>query len=651
MNWCSDNGKWCDIKSSPYPIISPAEDPGASGYFNSLIEKEKLRLTDFCESTSTAAATYKSRKLTVTVRHFFLENGNLAERVTIKNTSPSVACISRENFGIELPFNDEYPDATTCMTNRCNAHIWCGGNVSWVNALKMGVSDINLGLFLTKGSFVSYSQIGVFGNKRGRFVFEPETVLLKVGEEYVLEWEVFTCTGKDDFKSKIACYQNNISILAKHFTVFDGENIEFEIIPSNGAAPSVTCDEKQICVTKRDGGFFVCHRPERHGEHRFDISCQGVKTYAEFNVKIPFAELCRRRVHFIVEKQQCLDTESPLYGAYLVYDNKTKSQYFDFFCTDYNACRERMNMPLFIIRYLQLHDDEAVRRSLDLYMDFLFREFYDEATGEVFNNIGKSRDALRLYNAPGVCLIFAEMYTLTRDERYLDNIVRLCETYYGIGGEKCYSNAVAPRKVIEAFTLAGEHRAKDRKRLLELFTLHSDNIRKNATAYPKHEVNYEQTIVTPAVTIVSEVGLYKPDSTAYAEEAHSHVEVLDRFVGFAPSFHLNEISIRYWDDFWFGKSKLRGDTLPQHLSCLTARSFLAYTRLSGDTSCAERAEECIRNCLCLIDDNAQGHAAYIYPHKVNGDVAELYDEFANDQDLPLYDALGSVDLINGVFDL
>ena len=175
-----------------------------------------------------------------------------------------------------------------------------------------------------------------------------------------------------------------------------------------------------------------------------------------------------------------------------------------------------------------------------------------------------------------------------------------------------------------------------------------DNIINNGTSYPKHEVNYEQTIVTPAVTHVSEMGLLCEDKEHYINEAKKHMECLTRFSGHQPSFHLNEIAIRYWDDFWFGKNRIMGDTLPHHLSCLTARSYIAYSRLSHETEWLDNAEECIRNCMCLIGDDGRGSAACVYPYKLNGIRGEFFDPWSNDQDLVLYDALYLND-INGAF--
>lgn len=97
--------------------------------------------------------------------------------------------------------------------------------------------------------------------------------------------------------------------------------------------------------------------------------------------------------------------------------------------------------------------------------------------------------------------------------------------------------------------------------------------------------------------------------------------------------------IRFWDDYWFGKNRTKGDTLPHHLSVLTARAYIAYSLLSGEKKWMDKAEECLRNCMCLIGDNGRGSAAYVYPYKLNGKRGEFFDPWSNDQDLVLYDTL------------
>lgn len=144
------------------------------------------------------------------------------------------------------------------------------------------------------------------------------------------------------------------------------------------------------------------------------------------------------------------------------------------------------------------------------------------------------------------------------------------------------------------------------------------------------------------------MGLLCDDKEHYIKEVKMHMECLARFSGHQPSFHLNEIAIRYRDDFWFGKNRIMGDTLPHHLSCLTARSYIAYSRLSHETEWLDNTEECIRNCMCLISDDGRGSAACVYPYKLNGIRGEFFDPWSNDQDLVLYDALYLND-VNGAF--
>jgi hypothetical protein len=115
--------------------------------------------------------------------------------------------------------------------------------------------------------------------------------------------------------------------------------------------------------------------------------------------------------------------------------------------------------------------------------------------------------------------------------------------------------------------------------------------------------------------------------------------VLERFNGLQPSFHLHQIPIRYWDDYWFGKKHLFGDVFPHYWSCLTARSFRDYAQASGKKTYQALAEQCMRNCLCLFGENGEGSCAYVYPFRLNETRGEFYDEWANDQDFALYFAL------------
>lgn len=619
MNWCASDGVWGRIRYRDAKLIS------------CVVEENH------------AESVYEANGLSVKFIRGFSENGNFVESCTITNIYGTVLTINRDNFGIEFPFNDRYTNADECMKHHCSTHIWCGHDIAWVNALRMGNSQLNMGLFLTEGSWDCYCQESCDNsNDRGLFVLSPTSFFLKDGESYTFQWELFQHSGKENFFEKLNGYDRFIDVRAKHYTVFQGESIELTI--KCHTTPAVFCRGEKLDTHFDGEQYHVSYLPKDVGEYRLDIQCGNVTTFVETLVKIPFAELLEKRVRFIIRNQQCRDPESPLYGAFLVYDNDYDSMYFDYARPDHNACRERMNIPLLLLKYLQLHDDEEVRRSIDLFVKFVFREFYEEETGEVFNTIGKNRDQLRLYNAPGVMLVFAELYFVTRDESYLTHILKLAENYYGIGGKKCYANGLAIGKVMRAFQMAG--REEEGKRMMELFHTHVDNIISIGTSYPKHEVNYEQTIVTPAVTHISEMGMLCENKAYYNEAVETHLECLKRFVGDQPSYFLNQISIRYWDDYWFGKARQHGDTLPHHLSCLTARSYIAYAKLTGNTEYIDYAEECIRNCMCLIGDDGRGSAAHVYPYRTNGQRGDFFDPWSNDQDLVLYDALYLNDVKN-----
>ena len=53
----------------------------------------------------------------------------------------------------------------------------------------------------------------------------------------------------------------------------------------------------------------------------------------------------------------------------------------------------------------------------------------------------------------------------------------------------------------------------------------------------------------------------------------------------------------------------------------------------------KKAEENIRNCLCLFMPDGSASCAYVYPYSVNGAKGEFFDDWANDQDFALYYAV------------
>ncbi len=637
MNWCSKGAGWGLIRSynrrNDWDEVNRCAVPAAEG----------MKLQGFVQSESTAASVYSNGMLEVRVDRFFSENGRLCERYTVKNLREFDVFVGQDNFGVYVPLCDNYTYAEECLKYRCNTHIWCGGSTAYINALRMGESDINLGLVLTEGKLDSYSVEGSNSNVRGKFILNSSFFTLMKGEERViLEWEIFTHKGNEDFYKVISEYENTLKVTADYFTVHEDDMIEFSACGASVCRKTtISCNGESVAAEICGNRLTVKYKPTHPGEYRFEIKTGENVTYTEFCVVPGLSDLIKRRVDFIVENQQYRRENDPLDGAFLIYDTAEKHPVYDSAFGDHNACKERIGMALLITKYLQKNNDPKVRAALDRYVDFLFREFYDNDSGTVYGYDGKHNDRVRLYDAPWSTLLFAELYCLTGDPLYTERIAKTLTWYYTQGGEKFYPNGLSFGKIM---TVLRESKNPDAEKIFDLIKVHAENIISNGIFYPRHEVNYEQTIVTPAVTHIAEMGALTGEKR-YTEEAEKHIKNLERFNGHSPSFHLDEIPIRYWDDFWFGKAAVMGDTFPHYWSCLTARSYFAYYKISGDKKYLTAGRKCLRNCLCLFNEKGEGSCAYVYPYDLDGKRGQFYDEWANDQDFALYFTLELIDFL------
>jgi len=622
MNWCAENAGFGEIKSNSKATF---------------LQNRDMELLSFEEDELSAKAIFSNGIIEAEITHSFCENGNFKEHFRIKNLLDVDVYLEHGNLGFAVPFNDVYTYAEDCMTNKCNTHIWCGYDVTYINALKMGESEINLGLFVTKGTFRSYSVLDSDSNVRGKFILNADHIELLPYGECEFEWEIFIHRGKEDFYEKLHSYERFTDVKAEHFTVFKGEDIVFDFLVYSTDV-SVFLKGEKIPVTFKNGRAYVRYTPSDFGEYRFDIYLKNVHTYTEFYVSEKFDELIKKRVHHIVDNQQVINEKSRLHGAYVIYDLEENYKIFNHTIICHNACAERLGMSLLISEYLLMNpDDEKVKKSFMLFTEFMFREFVDVETGQVFGNTGKSEVYLRLYNAPWAVSLITQLFLITKEEKYLKYVVKIIDKYYNFfDGYKFYPNGFLIYRIVDTFKKYGSR--EDYEFVLKCFTNHVENMIKKGTSYPKHEVNYEQTIVSPAASFIAEMGRLTGDKR-YVSEAKKQLVNLERFNGNQPSFHLYEIPIRYWDAFFGGKTGVFGDTFPQYWSCLTARSYKNYYLISGDENYLDMAEECMRNTLCLFNPDGTAACAYMYPFECNGVKCQKYDAWENDQDYALFFAL------------
>ena len=594
-----------------------------------LIENAKVK--DVSINGNEAIARYETDHLDIVVTRR-LEGEVLREKYVFTDKLNADVFLGRGAVGIYATFNDSYDKTSICLNERCHTHIWCGGNTSYVNAVKMGVCDFALALVLTEGSLDTYSvrrDLSQWSNDRGDFIFHPDPVRLLPGQSFSVAWDVFFY-NEGEFTNRIAAYSSVILVETENYTVFENEKIEFSVNRENAV---ITLDGERVDSVSANGRTFVSYKPERIGHHSFELEADGVKTKAEFFVQIDFKTLARRRAEFIAEKQQYNCPGSALDGAYLIHDGEDDLPVFDNLFPDYNASRERLVMGLFMAKYLQYDRDPGLYESLMKYYRFVTREFYDEETGEVYNTIGKDPSFKRLYNAPWMSLFTLEMYNLTGDEKYLDKMFTLLSVYYSIGGEKFYPNGISMYETVAALKKAGK--TDKAAALTEMYERHVAEIIKKGTDYPEHEVRYEQTIVSPAAMLTAQMYMLKKDP-ALIDECRKQIKVLERFNGRQPSHYMNDMAIRHWDAYWFGKRKLYGDTFPHTASVHTSNAFLHYYYISGDEEYKKRAVCGARNNFSLFEADGSAHCTRLHPFRVNGERGEYYDPFMNEQDGFLY---------------
>lgn len=601
-------------------------------------EPAEMNLISFEEKARSAEAVRRLDSLEVKTKYSFTKEGNIKVSNRFHNMSDVELFPERGEWGIAIPFVDEYPGAKECMTGRCHMHIWCGlDGASYVCCLKMGLEKDNIGLFVTEGGFESYSQIDSKSNDRGWFLMHPDVKVLSSEKDYILEYEIFPCEGKEDFFKKCSYFNNYIGVDAVSYSIFEGETLQFQVQCKEQNNVIVSSNVEDFIIERqeeKDWFIFSC-KPQHTGEYQFFIQTDKAKTVAVFQVLPCFDKMMEARVKFIVDNQQYHKGGSHLDGAYLVYDNEEKRIIYDNEWPDCNASRERVGMGILIAYYLQKHYDKVIYDSLMHYEKFIRREIYDERTGRIFDGVKRDETRERLYNFLWVALFYVELYQLTEDEKYLDDVSKIIRCYYKLGGMNHYPNAVFFTDLLEVFQ---NKREQEYEQLKALFLQHADEIIKKGSNYPKHEVNYEQTIVAPAVAILLDAIKYSDGNLAqqYMKELMVQTKRLERFDGFAPHYKLNEVAIRYWDDYWFGKSHVYGDTLPHYWSCLSSANYFRIGKEHHIDRYVKKGTEGLKACLCAFCEDGSASCASVFPYKVNGKKGAFMDAFANDQDFALY---------------
>ena len=580
---------------------------------------------------------YRENDICVQVRRKLVQ-GDLIEGYTFTNkgTEP----VSLYDIGIYTPFNDNYPDAQQCINSRAHTHIWKGGSAAYVNAIRMGAFTPHLGLVVTDGAIRNY-EIWERGRKkansqtRGIIALDLPDLLLKSGESYSLEWHVFAHNGNDDFRHKLL-EKGSVLVSCNKYVFEKGETARVEC---RSLEPLEACTAKMNGVpvpVKQEGNLCFVEVPiEQAGEVRFDFYYNGNKqTHADCLVINNTADLIRKRVDFIRTRQQMNNPSDLRDGAYMVYDNEGDSIYLN----DRPNCNpvdrdegaERLGMGVLLAKQYLLTKDPELKQSLLRYANFVRRKLQTDNYVTYSSVDQKNRN--RGYNYMWVAELYFQMYKVTGDKQFVTDGYKTLKSMFQQFGYGFYAIGIPVRLGLQSLKEAGMK--KEYTDLRNDFIKTGDVFVKNGLNYPAHEVNYEQSIVAPAIQFLAQLYL-ETGSQKYLDEVKRQMPVLEAFNGFQPSYHLNEVAIRHWDGHWFGKRELFGDTFPHYWSTITGAVYYYYALCTGDSSYQKRAENVVRNNLCLFFEDGKASCAYMYPYKIDGVKAEFYDPYANDQDWAL----------------
>ena len=584
--------------------------------------------------TINSQSVYLSGNVCITVNRR-IENDDLIEDYIFSNKGNKT--IRLFDIGINTPFNDNYPDASTCFRARTNAHIWTGNSAAYVNAMHMSGRSPHLGLIVTNGSINKYeikerSRKKGMSNTRGVIILNPNDITLSPNEEYVLSWRIFKHDGKD-FYRKIIKYGAVVAHSRKYvYELGEKAHVEFEHSGAINDA-TITLNGEKISFKKQGNRFVAEPQLNRTGEQIFDIEYNGNKhTPLHCLVISGEKELIQKRANFIIDHQQMNDIHDSRYGAYMVYDNEVNKIFLNDTPSasmhDRDEGRERLGMGIFLATLYQETKDEKIKNSLLRYTDFVHK--LQDENYNTYSNVshkGKNRN----YNYPWVADFYFEMFNVTGDKQYLLDGYHTLKALFRNFGHGFYAIDMP---------IKGYHLLKDNNyqneasSLLDDFIKTGDTYLKNGYNYPTSEVNYEQAIVGPSVIHLLRLFLITKEQK-YLNGAIEQLPLLESFCGFQPSFHLNEIAVRHWDGFWFGKREFWGDTFPHYWSTLNAVAYDLYAECTGDKTYRERAKNILRNNLCLFFEDGKAACAFIYPSKVDGRKAFFYDPYANDQDWAL----------------
>mgnify|MGYP002727732117 CR=1 FL=1 len=599
-----------------------------------------------CEKTSSGvrvtAQSAEGVRLTIDRR---LSSKKYIETYTFLNTAKSPVTLNKDFGAISYAGNSFFDKKPDMLFTRCNTHIFTGEDITYLYSIKLCGKPPYLYVRAEQGSFSGYGLAAdialtpMASFDRGQIWIFPKTKTLKPGEkaEFILNYHF---VNKRPENTGFHCSLNKYSL-------FMGETVKLYVHTKTPICDlSVTCSDRKVSMNIKNTSAEGIIKPKKTGEYRIKVCVNGKNTWLSFCVLPKLSEILEKRAAFICFKQQCENTDSPLHGAYLIYNKKTGDLVYEQDFPDHNAARERLSMGVTVALALQQNKSSALSHSLKLYRDFLEREIVNVKTGEVKNGVNDART--RLYNYPWVSTFYFELYKATGDITALQTAADVMIHYYSVGGENMESHVEIHRLLP---FLKKEKLENSYQLLLAGFLKHADSIvaRRNDSSSP--EVSCANGMMSMMGVILINAFLLTNDKK-YLAPVEDVADIVGNFYALQPDFHCYGMAVRFWDLYWFGESRVYGDTFPQWLCANTAEFYAFYDKAFKTHKHSRLIREILLGCCSVYDEDGFGSCGYLYPDEViaySSDPArqekhrpigkhsgKFYDSFANDQDWSLY---------------
>jgi hypothetical protein len=237
----------------------------------------------------------------------------------------------------------------------------------------------------------------------------------------------------------------------------------------------------------------------------------------------------------------------------------------------------------------------------------------------------------RLYDTPWLAQFFHDRYRWHGRSTDLEVAFKIIEKAFslGMGGFLAIHLSETVLGIIRSLERAGlEERSCRLSTLLVDCALHFANM---GSHLPRHEVNYEQSIVAPLLNLfIDAYTLTKQD--IFISRLEKSLPWLLAFGGPQPHARLHGVSIRHWDGYWFGSNRQWGDVFPHYWSTLTSTVLIRMPKELHTAETDHIAKSILRSNMANYRSDGSATCAFVMPSTVDGRSAHVEDPLANDQD-------------------